>query len=193
MKIKFKNFCGIFATLFVTITMVLLASCSQDDDNYDSDMYTLAEMGTRLGGKGDPGDGETPNPKTQMEFIEAGQKDDTLHVSGFPLKIKAHLEWETAELGSAQADVTYGDCINESNYIYFTNNGTRDSIQEFKFIEIEDYTHKAHVIGRSFFLGNIVIYKRAYAQQNGVYEYGPEQLAGGTINCPIPEDKTYFE
>ena len=36
--------------------MVLLASCSQDDDNYDSDMYTLAEMGTRLGG-GDPGSG----------------------------------------------------------------------------------------------------------------------------------------
>ena len=46
------SFCGIFATLFVTTTMVLLASCSQDDDNYDSDMYTLAEMGTRLGGEG---------------------------------------------------------------------------------------------------------------------------------------------
>ena len=62
MKIKFKNFCGIFATLFVTTTMVLLASCSQDDDNYDSDMYTLAEMGTRLGG-GDPGNGGyDPNP-----------------------------------------------------------------------------------------------------------------------------------
>ena len=51
------SFCGIFATLFVTTTMVLLASCSQDDDNYDSDMYTLAEMGTRLGGGGDPGSG----------------------------------------------------------------------------------------------------------------------------------------
>ena len=45
-----KYFCGIFATVFVTTTMVLLASCSQDDDYYDSDMYTLAEMGTRLGG-----------------------------------------------------------------------------------------------------------------------------------------------
>ena len=53
---KISNFCGIFATLFVTTTMVLLVSCSQDDDNYDSDMYTLAEMGTRLGG-GDPGGG----------------------------------------------------------------------------------------------------------------------------------------
>ena len=45
---NFSNFCGIFATLFVTTTMVLLASCSQDDDYYDSDMYTLAETGTRL-------------------------------------------------------------------------------------------------------------------------------------------------
>lgn len=53
---KIKNYCGIFATLFVTTTIILLASCSQDDDYYDSDMYTLAEMGTRLGG-GDPGSG----------------------------------------------------------------------------------------------------------------------------------------
>ena len=53
---KFTNFCGIFATVFVTTTIVLLASCSQDDDYYESDMYTLAEMGTRSGG-GDPGGG----------------------------------------------------------------------------------------------------------------------------------------
>ena len=45
----FTNFCGIFATIFVTTTIILLASCSQDDDYYESDMYTLAEMGTRLG------------------------------------------------------------------------------------------------------------------------------------------------
>lgn len=52
---KFTNFCGIFATVFVTTTMVILASCSQDDDYYDnSEMYTLAEeMGTRLGGNGE--------------------------------------------------------------------------------------------------------------------------------------------
>ena len=53
---KIKNYCGIFATLFVTTTMLTITSCSQDDDYYDSDMYTLAEMGTRLGG-GDPGSG----------------------------------------------------------------------------------------------------------------------------------------
>lgn len=58
---KFTNFCGIFATLFVTTTVVFLASCSQDDDAYDnSEMYTLAEeMGTRSGG-GDPGGQPSP-------------------------------------------------------------------------------------------------------------------------------------
>ena len=65
--IKIPNFCGIFATLFVTTTMVLLASCSQDDDNYDSDMYTLAEMGTRLGG-GDPGSGGTGGGNTPFIY-----------------------------------------------------------------------------------------------------------------------------
>ena len=54
---KFSNFCGIFATLLVTTTLILLASCSQDDDYYDSDMYTLAETGTRLV-EGDGGDSE---------------------------------------------------------------------------------------------------------------------------------------
>ena len=55
---KFKNFCGVFATVFVTTTIILLASCSKDDDAYDnSEMYTLAEeMSTRSGG-GDPGEG----------------------------------------------------------------------------------------------------------------------------------------
>lgn len=68
MKIKFKNFCGIFATLFVTTTMVLLASCSQDDDYYESDMYTLAEMGTRLSG-GDPGGGGPAPVITHVDSI----------------------------------------------------------------------------------------------------------------------------
>ena len=39
----------------ITALLGLLCGCSQEDDGYDSDMYTLAEeMGTR-GGGGDPG------------------------------------------------------------------------------------------------------------------------------------------
>lgn len=54
--VKFTNFCGIFATVFILTTTVIIASCSQDDDYYESDMYTLAEkMETRSGG--DPGTG----------------------------------------------------------------------------------------------------------------------------------------
>ncbi|MBR1666733.1 MAG: hypothetical protein IJ693_00495 [Bacteroidaceae bacterium] len=46
------NFCGIFATTFLATTIALISSCSQDDDFYDSDMYTLAEeMTTRSGGE----------------------------------------------------------------------------------------------------------------------------------------------
>ena len=66
--IKFSNFCGIFATLFVTTTIILLASCSQDDDYYESDMYTLAEMETR-GGGGDPGGGQPSPVITHVDSI----------------------------------------------------------------------------------------------------------------------------
>ena len=67
---KFTNFCGIFATVFVTTTIILLASCSQDDDYYDnSEMYTLAEeMGTRSGG-GDPGGEGDDNTMYQADHV----------------------------------------------------------------------------------------------------------------------------
>ena len=51
------SFCGI-----------LLASCSQDDDYYESDMYTLAEMETRSGG-GDPGGGQPSPVITNVDSI----------------------------------------------------------------------------------------------------------------------------
>lgn len=42
--------------VLITALFGIFCGCSQEDDGYDNaDMYTLAEMGTRLGGKGDPG------------------------------------------------------------------------------------------------------------------------------------------
>ena len=100
MKIKFKNFCGIFATLFVTTTMVLLASCSQDDDNYDSDMYTLAEMGTRLGG-GDPGNGGyDPNPPKPYfgNPVQAGGDTINFNVEA-DCPMEAYINWSRGYTG----------------------------------------------------------------------------------------------
>lgn len=51
-----------------------ICSCNQDDDGYDSDMYTLAEMGTRMGGKGDPG-GNDPTPLVNNVILS----DTTYH------------------------------------------------------------------------------------------------------------------
>jgi hypothetical protein len=67
MRIK-SNFCGIFATVFMVVTAITIASCSQDDDDYNSDMYTLAEkMETRSGVEG--GGGENPtNPKLDCGY-----------------------------------------------------------------------------------------------------------------------------
>ena len=50
---------NVILMLAFTVLVCSLMGCSQDDDNYESDMYTLAEMGTRLGGKGDPGGSTT--------------------------------------------------------------------------------------------------------------------------------------
>lgn len=73
--VKFTNFCGIFATTFMVATAITIASCSQDDDYYDSNMYTLAEkMETRSGG--DPG-GEVPHQLREGLPVYAG--DTIIH------------------------------------------------------------------------------------------------------------------
>ena len=57
MKKKF-NLCGIFATMFVAAIIFSVSSCSQDDDYYESDMYTMAEpLETRAGLEPSPGGG----------------------------------------------------------------------------------------------------------------------------------------
>jgi len=90
------SFCGIFATLFVTTTMVLLASCSQDDDYYESDMYTLAEMGTRISdpteGGGNPGGGGDNNTMYQADFVF---KDVEFCSDAFPLAPNIRIDVST--------------------------------------------------------------------------------------------------
>lgn len=92
---KISNFCGIFAALFVTTTMVLLASCSQDDDNYDSDMYTLAEMGTRIS---DPTEGGgTSHGHYSFETVVT----ETVELEGSsPQTVRIYLLYETPSLDS---------------------------------------------------------------------------------------------
>ena len=56
MKKIFSTLCGICATAFIASTIITVSSCSQDDDYYESDMYTMAEpLETRAA---EPGTGE---------------------------------------------------------------------------------------------------------------------------------------
>lgn len=121
---KFSNFCGIFATVFVTTTIVLLASCSQDDDNYDSDMYTMAEMGTRLGG-GDPGGGG-PIPPTPYNGNPVQAGTDTINVElDSKDTIEVYISWSrgytgisspvsSISIGVSFLPILWGDTINYS-------------------------------------------------------------------------------
>ena len=128
---KISNFCGIFATLFVTTTIILLASCSQDDDYYDnSEMYTLAEeMGTRSGG-GDPGSGSVEIKKlnlmcnigeNQLHFFQQGTiNQTTLNLHLYALADSAFTQWgayavsnnNNVEVTSATAEYMDSDSIN---------------------------------------------------------------------------------
>ena len=111
--------------LLVVITALfgILCGCSQDDDNYESDMYTLAEMGTRLVGKGDPGSGKKKrkivlkpvptnhtDPKSlpsKTESVLSGEYDtETLTISISNYNGNAEISILTVESGYLMSSTT---------------------------------------------------------------------------------------
>lgn len=132
--IKFSNFCGIFATVFVTTTIFLLASCSQDDDNYDSDMYTMAEMGTRLGGKGDPYNVNPPkNNYLVPSTIECPIYIGNRYKSG--LDVIFIVSWSDTIRAGSEVQISYNPIINNhSQKECRTENGQTVFINEYNYL-----------------------------------------------------------
>ena len=88
---KKPNFCAIFATMFVAATVIMLASCSQDDEYYEDGLFTRAdEMMTRAG---EPG-GNTPTPPTPppVQKIAAGA-DTSYYRELFPVILELVISW----------------------------------------------------------------------------------------------------
>ena len=87
---KKTNFCAIFATMFVAATVIMLASCSQDDEYYEDGLFTRAdEMMTRAG---EPG-GYTPTPTPPpVQKIAAGA-DTSYYRELFPVILELVISW----------------------------------------------------------------------------------------------------
>ena len=98
--VKFTNFCGIFATVFMVATAITIVSCSQDDDDYNSEMYTLAEqMSTR--GYGDPGNGggnstDTTSSSTPRQYYGGDITDQQkVTICNTIVLLDVKLSWES--------------------------------------------------------------------------------------------------
>ncbi len=174
-----------FATVFVTTTIILLASCSQDDDYYDSDMYTLAEMGTRLaegGEDGDPGGGGISLP-----WLNAGSGDTIITATGLQHDLTFHISWGGQPYESAQATVRYTSATNRSSELFYMKSGIERSVHRYKFIkcEIDTYAHKD---GEYFRTENVKVYYKK-AHENPVDgTYGEEQYEFIPVELFIPRN-----
>ena len=151
-----KYFCGIFATLFVTTTMVLLASCSQDDDNYDSDMYTLAEMGTRLASGG-----EWNVDPLQPQKLCPGSVNDTVCLKD-GLDVVFSVSWSDT--------ICIGDSVNitklsdNSNIVRYCKdeNGNQIIVNECEYVgnNFPSPAKPSHLLNTLSFYG-VIYYKKA--------------------------------
>ena len=115
-----------FCILFVATTIVLLASCSQDDDYYESDMYTLAERGTRLG---DP----EPGGDDSNMYLRGGSKEANIWVDG--LHVYFDVSWGEGRWDQVRPHLTYKRCDNCSGYYKYRDSmNIERKIHTFKYV-----------------------------------------------------------
>ena len=171
---KFSNFCGIFATVFVTTTVVLLASCSQDDDNYDSDMYTMAEMGTRLGGGGgDPGGGGSgTGGEMGPVWLEEGSDSIVYDDINIQHDIVFNISWNGQFYDNAHATITWSAARNRSNELFYYSLGIRRSVRRYNFIKCEVNTKIVNICGDHFIAYDVQVFYRKAKEHpvDGTYE-----------------------
>lgn len=161
---KFSNFCGIFAIVFVTTTVVLLASCSQDDDNYDSDMYTMAEMGTRLGNAPEP----IPGGGGQHKVLNAGSKNDStcIGTNACGLYVCYKVSWDDQFETVGSAHISIEGTNNHSIISYRNSDGKWDSMNKYEYLsdhpdnDVPTLTHY-YINGSFYSYCNTVYYTQA--------------------------------
>ena len=129
---KKTNFCGIFATVFVVATVIILASCSQDDEYYEDGLFTRAdEMMTR---SGEQGGGTLPSDSDTIVKPEEG----FIPVHSF---IYHEFEEEEVDCYSHAAGYTFVGKVYVSGIIY------KDSIADYYWWEITDANTEMTIVG----------------------------------------------
>lgn len=111
---------NVILMLAFTALVCSLMGCSQEDDGYDNaEMYTLAEMGTRLGGKGDPGG---MSPKTIICWKKRKEYIDTPTGALTPFNMSS-----PASLPNSTDPILYGEYDTSTLTISISNfNGSAD-------------------------------------------------------------------
>lgn len=184
----FKFYCGIFATLFVATTATLLTSCSQEDDDYDTDMYTLAE---RMGTRANPGE----NTSSQnYDKIRGGSMTSEFDVGKIKCKLLFDLTWEEWRLYSASAKVKFlGVTGGDDSLTYTDDLGIQRKISRYKFIKCDTGNREAEIKVTNmecFFVldGIIVYYSEAYIDSDGKLAYKDDAFTLVSLKASIPEE-----
>ena len=167
---KYQIFSIIFATVFVATTTLLISSCSQDDDYYDTDMHTLAEKRMTRSGE----------PQPAFEGLGAGTGEYTFHMVGSDFNVTFDLSWQQfIKKEDATASITVKNVNNNSNLLPYTDSlGIERTIRRYDYIDCEIEARAQYHNG--YFKSNSVYlyYRKAHE------EYG---VADGTYDEPFME------
>lgn len=175
----------IFYILTITTTALttgLTCSCTDDDEYYNSDMFTRAEgMTTRSP--------ETDGGTNDVLRLKPGNVTDSIYIIAAQMTIKLNVRWSGT---SSVATVSYINVTNHSSELSYTDTLNIDrKIKRYKFekCEIDKFAQYSNGM---FQLDAIRIYYRKANEEYGNADgtYGPKQMESFIYKYEIP--KNYF-
>ena len=152
----FRSLTRTFATAFIAATIILVSSCSQDDDFYESDMYTMAEeLETRAG---EPGGGGESKP-SKIRCYESSNETFIFANGNYVERGTLAITYEASN--NTFSDLTCTLDFNNRNVDIepnFSYTQTEDSIKVILILTItkpdvgvEEIVDKSHFISKSKF------------------------------------------
>lgn len=175
---KTKNI--IFAIATIALTTGLTCSCTEDDEYYDSNMFTRAEDMTR----------NDPEGGILHEWINPGNGTKTTNTNA-QIDVSFDIIWGANYTSVAKASISYSGHTNRSSNLEYTDSlGVTRLLKRYKYVDclidrkIVDYEE-----GTFEWNGIILLYQKANEPTSGISDgtYGPIERELINIRYQVPE------
>ena len=173
-----KNNYAIFAIVTIALTTSLTCSCTDDDEYYNSDIFTRAEIMPRN------------NPENGRPWVNVGAGKH-IESTNAQIDVKFDINWGGNYTSVAKASISYSGHDNRSSDLEYTDSlGIERTLKRYKYVDCQiDRKFADYEDGYFVWNGIILFYQKANEPISGISDgtYGAIERELINIRYEVPD------